>query len=163
MGPASKAILTEVVQAERGDVRLVPHPDPAPDVGIERLDRVALRREGRQGEQKRRGPERGGERARDRALSRSRHPRRVAPGRMRLTDPCATTNSVDDVLDENAILERIRAHLGGDVMQSPSPPAAADDLQVDVAALREAQDIYERPLRSQRRALGPALLFANRT
>jgi hypothetical protein len=81
---------------------------------------------------------------------------------MRLTDPCATTNSVDDVLDENAILDRIRAHLGGDVMQSPPPAAAANDLEVDVAALREAQDIYERPLRSHRRALGPALLFANR-
>jgi hypothetical protein len=77
--------------------------------------------------------------------------------------------TVDDVLDEKAILERIREHLRtppetAPRPRAPRPPpvaASAEDVEIDVAALQGAQDIYALPLRSQRPALGPALVLVN--
>jgi len=73
---------------------------------------------------------------------------------------------VDEALDEKVILERIRAHLRSGPSRAPVPaaPAEADenDIAVDLAAVRDAQDIYALPLRSQRTGLGPALGEANR-
>ncbi len=71
--------------------------------------------------------------------------------------------------NEKAILERIREHLRTlhsrpESSRAPHAPAitpSAEDLEIDVAALQGAHDIYAIPLRSQRPALGPALGLAN--
>src|SRR2546423_9109134 len=77
---------------------------------------------------------------------------------------CATRSAVEELAEEKAILERIRAHLrsGPSRMVPLPPPTASLDIELDVAALHGAQDMYAVPLRSQRVALGPALVLVNR-
>jgi hypothetical protein len=71
---------------------------------------------------------------------------------------------VDELADEKAILERIRAHLRDGPSQAKPRPATPSpaDIETEVATLQAAEDIYSVSLRSQRAALGPALVFLNR-
>src|SRR3954470_5245347 len=90
-----------------------------------------------------------------------------APPLMRNGRPsCATSFAVDELPDEKAILERIRAHLGNGASQTRPPRQPVEpsttDAGIDVAALRGSQDIYALPLRSQRAGIGPGLVLLNR-
>src|SRR5256885_5263989 len=83
--------------------------------------------------------------------------------------PLCYDHDVDEALDEKAILERIRAHLGSEQRSSagavrlvPPPEGDPDAIDMDVASLRDAYDIYALPFRSQRGLLGPAVAAANR-
>lgn len=71
---------------------------------------------------------------------------------------------MDDLADEKAILERIRAHLGNGASRTRPPPdeLSSTDAGVDVAALRDSRDVYALPLRSQRAGIGPGLVLLNR-
>src|SRR4051812_21714993 len=90
-----------------------------------------------------------------------------APPLLRNGGPfCATRFAVDELADEKAILERIRAHLGNGASQTRPPRQPVEpsttDAAIDVAALRGSQDIYALPLRSQRAGIGPGLVLLNR-
>jgi len=80
-------------------------------------------------------------------------------------------SGVEQLPDEKLILERIRERLRtlppGLLPplspRTPAPPDTAPEaIEVDLDALSKAEDVYDQPLRSQRRLLAPAVGLANR-
>src|SRR5712671_1857306 len=79
--------------------------------------------------------------------------------------------SIDENLDEKAIIEKIRERLRVSVGQAPLPPAqprpeaaadgSAESLQLELVTMRNEQDVSDAPFKSQRPWLGPLLVLAN--
>jgi hypothetical protein len=79
--------------------------------------------------------------------------------------------SIDENLDEKAVIEKIRERLRVSVGQAPLPPAqprpeaaadaSAESLQLELVTMRNEQDVSDAPFKSQRPWLGPLLVLAN--